>query len=83
MDYATEETARSIHLAGKRLLCEIPFERNDIEQLRQNLLLKGIQAWSHPTLAAMMTIGIGVYYYNQGDFTGLRCPSYPQASLSV
>ena len=83
MDYATEETARSIQLAGKRLLCEIPFERNDIEQLRQNLLLKGIQAWSHPTLAAMMTIGIGVYYYNQGDFTGLRCPSYPQASLSV
>ena len=70
MDYATEETARSIQLAGKRLLCEIPFERNDIEQLRQNLLLKGIQAWDYPTLAAMMTVGIGVYYYNQGDFWG-------------
>ena len=68
MDYATEETARSIQLAGKRLLCEIPFERNDIEKLRQDLLLKGIQAWDYPTLAAMMTVGIGIYHYNHGDF---------------
>lgn len=68
MDFAKEETTRSDQLAGKRLLCELPFERGDIEQLRQFLLPKGIQAWSYPTLTAMMTVGIGVYYYNRGDF---------------
>lgn len=68
MDFSTEETARASQLVGKRLLCEIPFEKSDIERLRQNLLPNGIQAWNYPTLAAMMTVGIGVYHYNQGNF---------------
>ena len=68
MDFEKEEATRSKQLYGKRMLCELPFGQDDIEQLRQTLLPKGIQAWSFPTLASMMTVGLGVYYYNQGDF---------------
>src|SRR3990172_5910591 len=68
MDLSAEESVRAKQLNGKRLLCELPFGQEDIEQLRQVLLPKGTQAWSYPTLASMMTVGIGVYYYNRGDF---------------
>lgn len=68
MDLMEQEDVRASQLSGKRLLCEIPFVQGDIEQLREVLLLKGIQAWNYPTLAAMMTVGIGIYYYNRGDF---------------
>ncbi|MBU6995879.1 hypothetical protein [Ferrovum myxofaciens] len=67
-DLSAEESVRAKQLIGRRLLCEIPFGQDDIERLRQALLPEGIQAWSCPTLASMMTVGIGVYYYNQGDF---------------
>ena len=68
MDFEKEEATRSKQLDGRRMLCELPFGQDDIKQLRQTLLPKGIQAWSFPTLASMMTVGLGVYYYNQGDF---------------
>ena len=48
--------------------CELPFGKDDIERLRKILLPKGIQAWSCPTLASVMTVGIGIYYYNHGEF---------------
>ena len=67
-DILAEESIRAKQLIGRRLLCELPFGQNDIEQLQQTLLPKGIQAWSYPTLASMMTVGIGVYYYDRGDF---------------
>ena len=68
MDLSAEEDVRAKQLIGLRLLCEVPFRQNDINQLRQTLLPNGIQAWRYPTLAAMMTVGIGIYYYNRGDF---------------
>ena len=68
MDLSAEENVRAKQLIGLRLLCEVPFRQNDINQLRQTLLPNGIQAWRYPTLAAMMTVGLGIYYYNEGDF---------------
>lgn len=68
MNLMEQEDVRARQLTGKRLLCEIPFGQDDIEQLRKFLLPKGIQAWSHPTLAAMMTVGIGIYHYDHGEF---------------
>lgn len=68
MDLAAEESIRAKQLNGRRLLCELPFGKDDIERLREILLPKGIQAWSCPTLASMMTVGIGIYYYNHGEF---------------
>jgi hypothetical protein len=64
-----QEDVRARQLAGKRLLCEIPFGKEDVEQLRKFLLPKGIQAWkTHPTLTAILTVGIGVYHYDHGEF---------------
>lgn len=68
MDLIEQEDVRARQLTGKRLICEMPFGQDDVEQLRRFLLPKGIQAWSHPTLAAMMTVGIGIYHYNRGNF---------------
>jgi hypothetical protein len=69
MDLIAEETARAEQLKGRRLLCEIPFEKDDIDTLQQSLLPQGIEAWNHsPALTAMMTVGLGVYYYDRGDF---------------
>lgn len=68
MDLLAEEAMRVGQLEGRRLLSEIPFNKDDIEQLRRTLLPQGIRAWNFPTLTAMMTVGVGVYYYNQGDF---------------
>jgi hypothetical protein len=80
MDLLAEEAIRAKQLDGKRLLCEIPFEKDDIDKLRQSLLPQGIEAWDRfPALAAMMTVGLGVYYYDQGDFwkpfPGINSPS--------
>lgn len=69
MDLIAEEAARAEQLKGRRLLCEIPFGKDDIDRLQQSLLLQGIEAWDHsPALTAMMTVGLGVYYYDRGDF---------------
>ena len=71
MDLIAEEAVRADQLKGRRLrlLCEIPFEKDDIDKLQQSLLPQGIEAWNRtPTLAAMMTVGLGVYYYDRGDF---------------
>lgn len=68
MDLSDEEATRVGQLVGRRLLSEIPFNKDDIEQLRCTLLPQGIRAWNFPTLTAMMTVGVGVYFYNQGDF---------------
>lgn len=68
MDLPAQEDIRAKQMIGRRLLCELPFGQDEIEQLRQALLPKGIEAWGYPTLASMMTVGIGVYYYNRGDF---------------
>ena len=68
MDLMEQEVVRARQLTGKRLICEIPFGQDDVEQLRKTLLPQGIQAWNHPTLAAMMTVGIGIYHYDQGEF---------------
>ena len=68
MDLSAEEVVRAAQLSGLRLLCELPFGQSEVDQLRQTLLPIGVQAWCHPTLAAMMTVGLGIYYYNEGDF---------------
>jgi hypothetical protein len=68
MDLSAEEVVRANQLNSLRLLCELPFGQNDIDQLRQTIPPMGIQAWHYPTLAAMVTVGLGIYYYNEGDF---------------
>jgi hypothetical protein len=68
MDLSAEEGVRAAQLDGLRLLCELPFGQNEVDQLQQTLLSIGVYAWRYPTLAAMMTVGLGIYYYNEGDF---------------
>src|SRR5262249_27915459 len=68
MDLLSEEVVRSSQINNLRLVCELPFTQNDIDQLRYTLLPMGLQAWHYPTLAAVMTVGLGIYYYNEGDF---------------
>src|SRR5206468_5732001 len=53
---------------GLRLICEVPFGQSDIDHLGQILLPMGMQAWRYPTLSAVMTVGRGINYYNEGDF---------------
>lgn len=68
INLSTEESIYVSLLKDKRLLCELPFERDYIENLRQVLFQMGNQAWDYPTLASIMTVGLGIYYYNHGEF---------------
>ena len=55
-------------LDGKRLICEVPFDRSLIEQLRDALFVHDAnEAWRFPNVAAVVTVGTGVYEYQSGD----------------
>lgn len=68
MDLSIDEVFYANLLKDKRLICEIPFGQDYIESLQQALFPMGNQAWNYPTLASIMTVGLGIYYYNQGEF---------------
>jgi len=54
-------------LKGKRLICELAFDRKRFEQWRCDLP-KGFPAWEYPHIAVALTVGVGVYDYEQGDY---------------
>jgi len=69
MDLIQENADFSESLKGRRLICEANFEQEKIDELRQGLLPLGIQIWSdYPALAAVITVGTGIYHYNSGEF---------------
>src|SRR6267378_4268125 len=68
MDLDAEEKRITLELRDKRLICEAKFELDDIDRLRSELLPLDRRAWSYPSLAALLTVGIGVYHYDAGDF---------------
>lgn len=53
-------------MAGKRLICEVKFDDTDINAVKDKLLPLGLDAWDYPSLAAVMTVGIGIYSYSGG-----------------
>jgi len=56
-------------LAGKRLICESTFSREEVDAWRQQLVPQGALAWVvSPTTAAVATVGTGMYHYRHGDF---------------
>ena len=56
-------------LKGKRLICELAFDRGELDQWRKLLFSEGLLGQHfYPSLAAVVTVGSGIYYYNQGDF---------------
>jgi len=68
MDAVAEEERFKSELSGRRLICEAQFDRSDIDRLRSYLLPLNRGAWKFPTLAAILTTGTGIYYYDAGDF---------------
>ncbi len=73
----------SIKLQEKRLICEMSFSCEDVDVWRQKLMLQGELAWTYyPHLAAVTTVGIGMYHYEHGDFwsafSGLNNPTDQQ-----
>ncbi|HDZ62894.1 MAG TPA: hypothetical protein ENH40_07115, partial [Nitrospirae bacterium] len=67
MDLIDENKRIEKELKGKRLICELAFDRSDFDQWRLHLP-QGFKAWNYPFVAAAMTVGIGVYEYEQGDY---------------
>ena len=68
MGFIDEEDIRiEKELKGKRLICELSFDRRDYDQW-QILLPPGVEAWDSPFVAAVITVGAGIYKYEQGDY---------------
>lgn len=66
-------------LKGKRLICEATFSCEEVDAWRNVLVPQGIKVWdSHSSLAAVTTVGTGMYHYEHGDFwssfSGLDTP---------
>src|SRR6266704_1018680 len=68
MDLDAENNRVSLEQRDKRLICEATFELDHIDRLRSELLPLDRRAWNYPSLAALLTVGVGVYYYDAGDF---------------
>lgn len=55
-------------LKGKRLICEVPFDLQEIEEMKQILIPLGAEAaWKFPAVAAVMMVGMGIYFYHEKD----------------
>ena len=67
MNLIGEDKRIEKELKGKRLICELAFDRSDFDQWRCHLP-QGFKAWNYPFVAAVMTVGVGVYEYEQGDY---------------
>lgn len=59
-------------LIGKRLICELAFDCGELDQWRELLfsedLSERLSFLTLPSLAAVVTVGGGIYHYNQGEF---------------
>ncbi len=56
-------------LRGKRLICEIPLAEGLIGELQNELEALGLNAWDDfPSVAAVTTVGVGVYHYQSGTY---------------
>ena len=67
MNLIGEDKRIEKELKGKRLICELAFDRSDFDQWRSHLP-QGFKAWNYSFVAAVMTVGVGVYEYEQGDY---------------
>ena len=67
LNLSEEDLQLRYQLAEKRLICEVPFDRDLIETLREGLFLNHERAWDFPYLAAVVTVGTGIYWYQSGD----------------
>ncbi len=69
-DQVSSENQRiAEELKGKRLICELAFDRGELDQWRKLLFSEGLLGRHfYPSLAAVVTVGNGIYDYNQGDF---------------
>jgi hypothetical protein len=68
MNLITENNHIKQELHGKRLICELAFERSRFEQWTR-ILPKDVNVWNdYPFIAAVVTVGVGVYEYEQGDY---------------
>jgi hypothetical protein len=74
VDLREEDTQLRYQIEGKRLVCEVPFDRALIETLRDALFEHSEKAWQYPNVAAVVTVGVGVYWYQSGVFWD----SFPQ-----
>jgi len=56
-------------LQGKRLICEASFSREEVDVWRQLTVSLHPHVWDlYPFLAAVSTVGTGVFQYEHGDF---------------
>ncbi|MFV2072724.1 MAG: hypothetical protein ACC742_08730 [Thermoanaerobaculales bacterium] len=63
-----EDLQLRYQLVGKRLVCEVPFDHDLIARLRDALFNDPEEAWRFPHVAAVVTVGAGVYEYHSGYF---------------
>lgn len=54
-------------LESRRLIAEVGLERTQTERWKKSLLQPGA-GWRYPNLAAVVTVGVGVFAYHEGDF---------------
>ena len=67
MNLFDEDKRIEKELKGKRLICELAFDHRDFDQWRRHLP-QGFKAWNYRFVAAVMTVGVGVYEYEQGHY---------------
>ena len=67
MNLNDEDNRIEKELKGKRLICELSFDRSKFDQWRCQLP-PSIKAWQWPYVTAVMTVGVGVYEYEQGNY---------------
>ncbi len=66
---SSEDQRIAKELRGKRLICELAFNRGELDQWQQLLSPEELLGWLlYPSLTAVVTVGTGIYHYNQGDF---------------
>jgi len=69
MKWEDDEGRVADELQGKRLICEASFSREDVDAWRQLAVSLHPQVWDlYPYLAAVSTVGTGVFQYEHGDF---------------
>jgi hypothetical protein len=77
VDLRGEDERLRAALSGRRLVAEVTCEHADVERLRDALLVNVDHAWDYPSVAAIVTVGIGVHSYKSGDYWD----SFPQLDV--
>jgi len=68
-DLETKEESFRDQLDGRRLVCEIDFDEELIGKLQEGLQSLHLGAWkAFPHVAAVTTVGVGVYRYKSGSY---------------